>query len=249
MDNLIRARFGMAAAALMLSIAGQASASLVIAGSSSGWGSPGLKSASVTFDVSGSDLLVTLTNTASTDVLVPADVLTAVFFDISTPALSLSSTSAVLDGGSSVFYDPDGQPAGGVVGGEWAFKTGITTGPTGASYGISSTGIGIFGPGDRFPGPDLSPPSNPDGLQYGLLSAGDDTATGNGGITGSGGLIKNSVKFTLGGLPTDFDLGRIGSVYFLYGTAIGEGGFEVPSPGTVALIGVAGVVAARRRRN
>lgn len=208
-------------------------------GSGSGFGSDNQKEALVEFSVSGSDLLVTLTNVASSDVLVPADVLTAVFFSVDGPSLTLTRTSAVLANGSVVYYDSDGQPAGGIVGGEWAYLGGLTGAPNDLFYGISSVGLGLFGPGDRFPGLDLEPPANPDGLQYGLLSDGDDVTTGNGGVMGSGGLIKNAVTFTLSGLPDNFNLSSITDVYFLYGTSLGEGGFEghkVPEPASLVLL-------------
>lgn len=212
-------------------------------------GSAGARAAEASFAVNGSgQLVVTLTNTSTADTLVPADILTAVFFDISGPAVSLSRDSAVLNVGSIVEYDA--QPAGGVVGGEWAYIGGLSNAPGNAKYGISSTGINIFGPGDLFPGPDLAPPTSPDGPQYGIVTAGDDVNTGNGGITGSGGLIKNSVVFTLGGAGAGFDLSRIGNVLFFYGTAIGEVPPVLsPTPGTAALIGLAGITGFRRRRN
>jgi MYXO-CTERM domain-containing protein len=214
-------------------------------------GSGGSLAAQAEFSLSGSDLVVTLTNTSLADVMVPSDVLTAMFFDISGSAVALTRTSGLLAPGSSVFYDPDGQPAGGVVGGEWAYRGGMTGAPGNRAYGISSTGINLFGPGDLFPGPDLCPPITPDGLQYGILSAGDNTATGNSAILNSGGLIKNSVIFTLGGAGANFDLSRINNVLFFYGTSPGEGslpGQQTPAPGALALIGLGGALCLRRRR-
>ena len=214
-------------------------------------GTSGSLSASAEFALSGSDLVVTLSNTGTGDVLLPVDVMTAILFDVDGSPLSLTRTSAVLAPGSSVFYDPQGQPAGGVVGGEWAYKSGLTGTPGNRSYGISSSGLGFFGPGDLFPGPDLEPPTTPDGLQYGLLSAGDNTATGNSAILNSGGLIKSSVIFTLGGAGAAFDLHRIRNVTFIYGTAIGEGGYDghdTPAPGALALIGLGGVLCLGRRK-
>lgn len=244
MSNLFTGAVAVCAA---ISLAGASQGSVVFSGTS------GSLAASATFEVSGSgQLVVTLDNISTADVTVPAEVLTAVFFDITGPAMSFTRDSGVLAPGSSVFYDADGQPAGGVIGGEWAYKSGALNigGPGSRAYGISSTGINIFGPGDLFPGPDLEPPSSPDGPQYGLLSAGDNTATGNGGITGSGGMIKHAAVFSLGGAGANFDLSRIGNVYFFYGTALGEGGFggSVPTPGAVSLLGLAGVASVRRRR-
>jgi len=206
-----------------------ASADLLVSGSSG----PGLL-ASANFHVDGTNLVVTLTNTSANDVLNPAQVLTALFWKGTS---GLGSVSALLNGGSTVFYDPDGQPAGGVVGGEWAYGSGIIVPAGGTFEGLSSSGFGLFG-GATFPGADLAAPAALDGVQYGILSAGDDTGTGNGGITGSGGLIKSSVIFTLSGLPVGFDENTIQGVVFQYGTSLSEppGGL-VPVPPTVWLMG------------
>jgi len=211
------------------------------------------RAASASFDLVGGNLQVVLTNTSTFDTLVPTDLLTAVFFDIAGSDPTLTRISATLTSGSSVFYDPDGQPAGGVVGGEWAYAAGVTGLPLGAHYGISSTGLDKFGPDDLFPGPDLQAPTSPDGPQYGILSAGDDTATGNTGVLGSGGMIKNSVTFLLGSVPTGFSLSQIGSVSFQYGTALGEPNISaIPEPETYAMLlaglGLMGFVARRRRK-
>ena len=226
MRNLLQNGF---AAALALGLAAApvtANAAIDFSGSSA------LLAAKVTFDVlPGSLLKVVLTNTSTNDVLAPADVLTGVFF--SSGFGSLGSQSAVLTAGSTVFYDPQGQPAGGVVGGEWGYGSGLSGAPNGANSAIMSTGAfaGVSHP--TFPGTDLQSPTALDGLQYGILSAGDDTATGNGGITGSGGLIKNSVTFILSGytgqaanLQTD-----ITRVSFQYGTNMNEPNFSPPGGG------------------
>jgi len=200
--------------------------------------------ASATFStLSENRLQVVLTNTSTADVLVPTDVLTAVFFNIAGNP-TLTRTSALLSAGSSVVYDS--APAGGVVGGEWAYNTGLVGAPLGSNQGISSTGVNLFGPGDRFPGGNLAGPNSPNGLQYGILSAGDLSGTGNGGITGSEGLIRNSVTFTLGGWTGQ--LADINNVSFLYGTSLAP----IPEPEIYAMmlagLGLMGFVANRRRR-
>ena len=209
-------------------------------------GSSGDLAARATFDIVGSDLIVTLTNTSDVDVLVPADVLTAVFFDIAgDPVLTPETAVVVL--GSVVHFG--GTDPGGVVGGEWAYRAGLSGAPGDTTRGISSAGFGLFGPGDLFSGSNLSGPTSPDGLDYGITSAGDDVATGNTPVTGATPLIQNAVVFTLG-VPDGVMLSDISNVYFQYGTSLAEPSFpHTPEPGTVVLIASAvGALAILRRR-
>jgi hypothetical protein len=243
-------RYQSLAVAALLAVSGSAFADSVTFS-----GSAGGRAASAVFATSGSTLTVTLTNTATDDVTLPIFVLTGVYFDVSGSALSLTRTSALLNTGSTVI-NAASQPAGGVVGGEWAYKSGLSGAAGGAAYGISSSGLGLFGPGDRFPGDNLDGPNDPDGLQYGITTAGDDSSTNNGGTNTP--LIKNSVVFTLSGLPTGFDINRFRNVGFQYGTALDEPQLPsnltvVPLPagataGLSALAGVAVVGGLRRRR-
>ena len=228
--------------------------------------SSGTRAASADFSQSGGNLVVTLTNTFAGDVLVPTDVLTAVFFDISgSPALT--PVSATVAGGSSVVYTTncDVNPCAGAtnVGGEWGFGSGLAPqGPVTGAYGLSSTGArtGLGAP--NFPtGLDYQSPASLDGLQFGITSAGDNLATGNAGVTNSA-LIKNSVVFTLSGLGAGPY--AISNVFFLYGTSIGGedacpggtcggggGGNPIPEPGyllTLALLGVPVVLRYRKTR-
>lgn len=241
------------AAAAVLAVAGSTFADSVTFSASGGG-----RAASAVFATSGTNLVVTLTNTSTSDVSEPIFVLTGVYFDVSGGALSLTRTSALLNAGSTVI-NAASQPAGGNVGGEWAYKGGLSGAVGGAAYGISSSGLGLFGPGDRFPGANLDGPTSPDGLQYGITSAGDDASTNNGGTNTP--LIKNSVVFTLGGLPLGFDLARIGNVGFQYGTALSEPQLLPPPPpltvvplppasiaGVSALAGAGLLGLARRRR-
>jgi hypothetical protein len=204
----------------------------------------GSLSASARFEMVLGNLQVTLTNTSSADVLVPADVLTAVFFDLD-PKASLTRISAVVPSGSTVLFgstDP-----GGVVGGEWAYNSGLS-GPGNAGLGVSSSGLGLFGPGDLFPGNNLQGPASPDGLQYGITSAGDEPATGNKPVTGDSALIKNSVVFTLG-VPSGFDLDTdIQNVQFQYGTSLGDTRLPshngiAPEPGAMVIWSLLGALA------
>jgi hypothetical protein len=200
--------------------------------------SNGTRSATVDFAASGTDLLVTLTNTSPYDALVPSDILTGVFFDvIGNPALTRISAmvpagSAVLVGGTGADITPGDR----VVGGEWAYaQTGAVPPNNG---GISSAGLSIFGASNLFPGPNLEGPASPDGIQYGITAAGDNLLTGNSGISNTG-LIKNAVVFRLGNFNSEPDL-LIIDAFFQYGTGLDEPGYPadhfIPEPASLVLL-------------
>ena len=203
-------------------------------------------SASAQFEASGGNLIVTLTNTSTADVLEPPDVLSAVFFDIDAPEpVNLLPLSAVLGGGASVIFGMS-EP-GGAVGGEWAYAANLIGAPGGAGYGISSAGFDLFGPKDLFGGANLQGPAAPAGLQYGITAAGDDPATGNKPVTGNNALIQNQVVFTFSGLPSGFDpYTQISNVVWQYGTSLDDPHF--PEPGTLVLLAMGALATTRRRR-
>jgi hypothetical protein len=163
---------------------------------------------------------VVLTNTGLVDARNPTDVLSALFFDMknngSVSSLSLSRQAAWIVSPNSITRGGTTDP-GGVVGGEWAYKGGISA--HGARRGISSSGLGLFGSGDRFPGHNLNGPNSPDGIGYGVTTAMDNPGNDNGGLQVP--TIKHEVNFKLSGLDR---FGTIGftHVTFQYGTDLCE---------------------------
>lgn len=217
-------------------------------------GSAGNLAATVEFEQFGTQLLVRLTNTSTFDVLVPADLLSGVFFDVSGSVPGITRGTARVAAGSSVLVAGTGAAgavgANGNVGGEWAALSNLSGAPGNARIGISASGLNLFGPGDRFDtSQNLQGPPSPDGMQYGIVSAGDVITTANGGLSGEN-VIKNSVVFTFNNLPLNFDFSRIRNVSFQYGTSLTDPNYTgtlVPTPASIALFGLAGLVARRRR--
>jgi len=188
-------------------------------------GSSGNLSASVNFSLSGNTLTVTLTNTSTDDVLVPTDVLTGVFFNTTHTLTPVSANP----NGSTVFYGALTN-----VGDGWGYAAGISA--QGMNSAISATGA-VVGLGHS----NFSLANNAlQGLDYGLLSAGDKSSTGNTGVKGHGLLIKDSVTFTLTA-GNEFSLSDLnGSVVFQYGTDLSETHYigTVPEPSLTLLLGI-----------
>jgi hypothetical protein len=116
--------------------------------------------------------------------------------------------------------------------------------------GISAAGLNLFGPVGNF---DPNPVKL-GGIDYGIVSAGDDPSTGNGGVS-HGPLIKDSIAFSLTA-PNGFSLSELGdTIVFQYGSSLSELSITgsdppapAPEPASVVLwtTALAGLVLGRR---
>jgi hypothetical protein len=152
--------------------------------------------------------------------------LTGIFFSANDE--NLIPVSAVLGAGSSIINPVAGES----IGGNYQYAGGKSGLPGGATAGIVTTGLGIFGPTGNFG----TPAQILDGFGYGIVNGVSSGA--NNPVKGAT-LINNSIVFTLT-VPADFDLGSVTDVSFQWGTSLDENPPTVPDGGsTMALLGFA----------
>ncbi|HWY47844.1 MAG TPA: PEP-CTERM sorting domain-containing protein [Bryobacteraceae bacterium] len=190
-------------------------------------------SASAQFDLSGSTLTITLTDTATSAnaQYLPSDILTAVYFG-TTSLAALTPGTASLDGSTIISTDLTD------VGSNWEFLGGFTP-VRGLVNGISASGLSVFGQGN-FNNCTSSTCENLGGINWGLVPSFFPPSQGiNGGVSGRT-LVDDRVQFTLNTMP-GFSLASIDSVQFQWGTSNDEfsatGMTSAPEPSTLVLVG------------
>jgi hypothetical protein len=185
--------------------------------------SDGRLSAQAEFQASGADLIVILTNTATSPAEVPTDVLTAVYFELDSP-ITLTPVSGMLNGSIVLNNGPDG---GGNVGGEYGFRDDLDQveefhlPPNAGRMVISAVGVEDLVGTDHVIDPlaNLWDQRSPADLAYGLVSLAGIAPQANTPLHTKP-LVQNAVEFTLSGLPMGYELGEsnICKVAFNYGT-------------------------------
>jgi hypothetical protein len=236
-------RFWAAALAVALTFAmTPANAAVTFGGSAAGDDAGETNAATIVFALSVSgdttDLVITLTDTATYKPNDGSDILTSAFFTLAGDP-TLTKVSGVLSAGCRVVESGTTLTIrGGVIGGSWAYAAGLHGAPGGANEGISSAGYSLFGPCNLFPGSRLPGDGNPpDGVGGGLTSAMDDGSKYNGGLSGRP-FIRDSAVFTLGDVPASFTLSEISNVSFGYGSLPDRviTAMMVPEPTPIALV-------------
>lgn len=191
------------------------------------------------FAISGNNLTLVLTNTTSPRTTAQGDALTGVTFDVSAGSPPLALTSIILTAGSALWTSKLSSTTSPTLAGSW---TDVLGGSPLAAYGVATTGFN-----NRFNGGSITlGNASPD---YGIVAAN----TFNGTNVAFGGsqfpFAQDSLTFTFSG-ASGVSESQIANVDLLFGTD-GTGivtTVPVPEPSSAAMWGVAGFLAARRRR-
>ncbi|MBL8875904.1 MAG: PEP-CTERM sorting domain-containing protein [Phycisphaerae bacterium] len=228
--------FAFAACAAGLAIGSFAQASVVFSGSGNNPEVNLMASGSAMFTISGNTLTLVLTNTTLPRTTAQGNALTGVTFDIGNGAAVLTLTSTALTSGADYWTSKTSTNNAAALNGSWTNVLGAS--PL-AAYGVATTGFN-----GRFNGGSIALGNS--APNYGIVAAGtfDGTNVAFGGSQFP--FVQNSMTFTFTGV-SGYTEAQINNVSLLFGTD-GTGIVRVPAPGSLALIGLGGLVAARRRR-
>jgi hypothetical protein len=177
--------------------------------------------ASVTFSEAGGDLVVTL-STMGKEPTTQWDstyLLGAVFFNYTGPgtlAANDTSSGAVLPNGDGVIGS---LTSGATIGSYWAYGSGVTGGPNGASQVLTGVGYGLGNlPSTGNMGPDGQKVGGADGSLLGW----NNVKNANASVTGHEPVAYTTIQFTLMGsdLPSSLVALDFTDVTFQYGTSL-----------------------------
>ncbi len=234
---MLKYSFTVAASAAVLAMASSAGAAVVFSGS--GYNSEGNQnvSGSATFSISGNTLTVVLTNTTLPRTTAQGNAMTGVTFNLSSgnPALTLTSTQVTA--GSTYWTSKTTSALPPSLVGSW---TSAVVSNSQHQYGVATTGFNGWFNGGSISLGNAAP-------NYGIVAAGtfDGTNVSFGGSQYP--FVQNSMTFTFTGVA-GISESQIGNVKLLFGTD-GTGIIEtIPTPGSLALVGLGGLIAGRRRR-
>ncbi|MBX3354971.1 MAG: PEP-CTERM sorting domain-containing protein [Phycisphaeraceae bacterium] len=228
------------AALIVTGVTSSTSADVLFTGS--GWNPEVSSNASGTasFSVSGSSLIVVLTNTTSNRTTAQGNALTGVVFDVVNGGPNLVLSGIALAPGSEIWTSKTASNTTGALAGSW---TSVLGSQPLAGYGAATTGFaGAFHGGSITLG-NSSP-------NYGIVANNtfDGTSVPFGGAQFP--FIQNSLVLTFSGASGLNEM-QIGNVRLLFGTD-GTGMIDtqtIPAPGALALLALAaGLTVTRRRR-
>jgi hypothetical protein len=217
-----------APAGVLFLFCGSAFADITFSTTSANAGTGNVEAAQAMFDLVGTTLTVTLTNTATVaDIekkFQPADILTAVFFG-TTKIDATPETASLTAGSKEVNANGTAYTGSQPLGGEWAYKGGFSPGitdPAGGPKlvnGISSSGLNIFGDGNF----GCTKGKNGTcqmlgGQEWGIVPNRFVPMTG---TNVKSPLERDSVTFVLS-VGQGFKLSSINNVVFQYGTSTSE---------------------------
>ena len=219
-----------------IGLASSAGAAVIFTGSGFNPESSSNVSGSAMFSISGNTLTLVLTNTTAPRTISQGSAMTGVSFDINPGSPVLTLTSTAMTAGSNYWTSKTASSNSASLNGSWTNVLGAS--PLG-EYGVSTSGFnGRFNGGAITLG-NASP-------NYGIVAAGTFDGSN---VSFSGSqfpFVQKSMTFTFTGVA-GFTESQISNVKLLFGTD-GTGVIQtVPSPGSLALVGLGGIACIRRR--